>query len=472
MIETLRSFIINHKLASIIIAGTLVRLILIPIFAHPFDVYAWYSLSQDILKNPTFNIYNFPPLWYHYIMTPIAYFYDWLSNIFSTGAIPMASLPSALNFYPSWDVQYVPGILFNSVAKIPFLFSDIAITVLLYKIIQEWKNKELAAKAALLWFINPFVIWISAAWGMWDTLPALFSLASIFFLLRKRITLSAVCLSLGVAAKIYPILFLIPIAIYISKTNKPEIKRRVLMKFLTTFMAVSILIFLPYFGIIANIITGKVTPGFAASGITFNPVVEPVGFGLTYWSLNLLNRLFYLPEAEVLASYASVVSIALVAASLAITYWVIYRMKFQKPTVDLPLVMLLPVLALFLSYRVICEQWFVWAIPLLIILWAQGQVKAAYYWAASFVALLYAVLNCPLPFFFLPLAPWYTDTLLEMVYAFWKIETLRVLLTVVLGIIFSILMVLILLKLAKPLFTNKRLKTSTGISEEIESSEL
>ena len=31
-----------------------------PIVAHPYDVYAWYTLSLDFLKNPTFNIYSFP----------------------------------------------------------------------------------------------------------------------------------------------------------------------------------------------------------------------------------------------------------------------------------------------------------------------------------------------------------------------------------------------------------------------------
>ena len=70
---------------------------------------------------------------------PVAYSYDWLAGIFSTGTIPMASLPSALNFYPAYNIQYVPGIAF-----------------LLYTIVEELtKNKGLAEKAAFLWFLNP-----------------------------------------------------------------------------------------------------------------------------------------------------------------------------------------------------------------------------------------------------------------------------------------------------------------------------
>ena len=108
-----------------------------PISAHPFDVYVWYNTSSNILKNGPLALQSFPPLWYHYMLIPVAYSYSWLSHIFSSGTIPMSSLPSALNFYPSFNVQVVPGMLFNSIVKIPFLISDIAITFLLYKIVEE-----------------------------------------------------------------------------------------------------------------------------------------------------------------------------------------------------------------------------------------------------------------------------------------------------------------------------------------------
>ena len=62
----------------------------------------------------------------------------------------MASLPSALNFYPSFNIQYVPGMLFDFVVKIPFLISDIAIAFLLYKIVVELTHsKGLAEKASV-----------------------------------------------------------------------------------------------------------------------------------------------------------------------------------------------------------------------------------------------------------------------------------------------------------------------------------
>ena len=362
----------------------------------------------------------------------------------------MASLPSALNFYPSFNIQYVPGMLFNFVVKIPFLISDVAIAFLLYKIVGELtKNKGLAEKAAFLWFLNPFVIWISAGWGMFDTLPALFSLAAFFFLLKKRYALSAVCLSIGVALKLYPALFLVPIAIYLFKSSPVGDKWKNCLKFFSAFTAATVLLFLPYYGTIENFFTSYFVANPATSGVVANQVNNPVAFGLSYWSLYLLNRLLNLPVTAGFVSFVSIASITLVVVALGLVYWRTAKMTFQKPTYDLALVMLLPVLALFLSYRIIAEQFFVWALPFLVILCVGRRVKVAFYWAASIVALLYAVLNCPLPFFFLPLAPRYTNVLLDMVHAIWAVEPLRIVALALLGCIFSILLIVMLFQLAK-----------------------
>ena len=291
--------------------------------------------------------------------------------------------------------------LFNFVVKTPFLFSDVAITFLLYKIVAELTNsKRLAETAALLWFLNPFVIWISASWGMWDTLPALFSLIAFFFLLRKKYALAAVFLSLGVASKLYPALFLVPIAVYLFKSSTVGDKWKNCLKFFSVFTSATVLLFLPYFGQMETFFAGFFVSNHAASVAVSNQVSNPVAFGLSYWSLYQLNRLLNLPVTAGFVSFVSIASIVLVGVALMLVYWRTVKMTFQRPAYDLALVMLLPLLALFLSYRIICEQYFVWAIPFLVILCVGGRVKVAFYWAVSIVALLYAVLNCPLPFSF------------------------------------------------------------------------
>ena len=82
-----------------------------PISAHPFDMYVWYNLSGSILEKWPVFLQGFPPLWYHYFMVPVAYGYSWLSSFLPSGTIAMSSLPSALDFYPSYSVAVVPGLL-------------------------------------------------------------------------------------------------------------------------------------------------------------------------------------------------------------------------------------------------------------------------------------------------------------------------------------------------------------------------
>ena len=447
----LRCFVLRHKLAVILVLGVIVRLILMPISAHPLDVSIWYNISENILKNGAFSLQAFPPLWYHYMLVPIAYSYDWLSGVLSTSAVPMASIPAELNFYPSFNIQYIPGLLFNFIVKIPFLLSDIALALLLYKIVEELtKSKGLAEKAAIFWFLNPFVIWISAGWGMWDTLPALFSLLAFYLLLKKKIAFSAVSISLGVASKLYPALFLVPIAIYILKVSPVKVRVKDTLTFLSVFVIVSLLLFLPYLSQIISFFSSYFLPSAAVISVAItDPVVNPLGFGLTYWSVYLLNRLINIPVSSGVFSFATILSVLLVAASVVFVFWKSGRLIITKSAYDLALIMLLPVIALFLSYRIICEQWFIWLIPFLLIFYASGHVKRSLFWGVSAVALLYSVLNCPFPFFFLPLAPWYANSLLVMVHAIWAVEPFRITVLAVLGCIFSIILFLILLDLKR-----------------------
>jgi hypothetical protein len=64
------------------------------------------------------------------------------------------------------------------------------------------------------------------------------------------------------------------------------------------------------------------------------------------------------------------------------------------------------VLVVFLSFRLIPEQFFVWALLPMVLAIGEGRVEKRVYWAASAIALLYAVTNLKLPFYFLPLYPW------------------------------------------------------------------
>lgn len=438
------NFFSSHGLALILAVGIAVRLLLMPISAHPFDMYVWYNDSESILTNGPLYLQGFPPLWYHYLMVPVSYLYSGLSVLLPTATIPMSTLPSALDFYPSYNITVVPGLLFNFIVKIPFLISDVLVAFLLYKLVGEYTGKKsLAQSAALLWFVNPFVIWISASWGMWDTLPALFSLAAMYLIIKRRFALSAVSLSLGIAAKLYPAVFLVPLIFYLYKTSNPSLRLRNLGVFVGVFVGSSLLLFLPYLGTASNFIADFFLLGSGGNVETIIPL-GPFTFGLTYWSLaSHLN----LGSGGIL--FVSVASLVLFAAVLLLVYWRSSKLSFKSPVSDLSMAMLFCVAALLLSYRIVCEQWVIWAIPFLVILCVTGRVRKSIFLGLSAFALLYAVLNCPLPFFFLPIAPWATDTLLGMVYFIWSGESVRIAVLVISACLFSLLLFLSVWHLSK-----------------------
>ena len=79
----LSNFITKHKLAAILSIGVVVRLILMPITAHPGDMYVWYMLSDKIVSNGPLSVSLFPPINNYFMLIPFSYAYDWLSVIFS-----------------------------------------------------------------------------------------------------------------------------------------------------------------------------------------------------------------------------------------------------------------------------------------------------------------------------------------------------------------------------------------------------
>jgi Gpi18-like mannosyltransferase len=418
-----------------------------PISAHPYDMYVWYDMSQKIVLQGPSSVQLFPPVNSYFMLIPISYVYNWFTVVFSIKPISMSSISSALNFYPWLNAKVVPDFLFNFLIKLPLLVSDTLGTLLLYKIVNKLTSKKgLAEKAALLWFLNPFLIWISAVWGMWDSMAAMFSLVSLYFLISKKTTLSAVSLLLGVASKLYPAMFLLPITFYFIRSNSAD-KVKNLTKFYLIFVVGLLFLVLPFLGDVTNFLGILFVPNPSViANFASNPVTNPLAFGLTYWSVLLLNRIANIPLS---GFFIFLVSGVLVVFSVALTFKKISKMTFRRPELDLITSMLLFVLALFLSLRIVLEQWFVWALPFLIILCVIGKIKSPLFWSASILALIYACLNCPLPFFFLPMVPWIGNSLASTANFILSFESMRISLLAIIGCLFSLLLLLILLDFNK-----------------------
>jgi len=378
--------------------GVAVRLALAPLLSHTFDVYAWYVMAMDIIRMPFAHV-PFPSMLY-YTIFPLAYLYSFLSHVFGFQPYPMVDIPPELNPYPQFHIAYLTDPVFNLIIKIPFLLADAATTCLLYNFVLELKHsKPLAETSATIYFLNPYLIWISSAWGMFDSLPALFSLASLVLLHHRKLKSSAISLSVATAYKLYPLLFLAPVLLFLRQQNY---ERRQLLAYILAYFATLLVLFLPSLSMMSAMLHGLLTSA---------PDVGRSGFGLTYWSILLV-----VPSSNTVVALISNSILVLMLA--AVTFVALKRPAASILTANR--VQLAYVLAVFLSFRVIPEQFFVWALLPMILAIAEQRIKKRIYWAASAVALLYAVTNLKLPFYFLPLYPWFPTLFQDWMHWFYR----------------------------------------------------
>ena len=70
------------NLKKTLVIGTAIRLFLMPLTAHPYDVNSWYNFCEGIIKNGiNFNIvFSVNPLWF-ITLIPVAFVYKALSAL-------------------------------------------------------------------------------------------------------------------------------------------------------------------------------------------------------------------------------------------------------------------------------------------------------------------------------------------------------------------------------------------------------
>ena len=376
------------RLRYIFLIGIAIRFVFVPFFAHPFDMFAWYNYIEEIKVNGiSISSIGIIPVWHSFLIL-ISYIYEWFSNLFQISAIPVSDLPA--NFNPSYGITVITDPIFNTLIKTPLIIADTLSAFLIYKIsIFYTKDYSISKSSAALYFFSPIVIWISAAWGQYDSLAVLFTILSFYLLLvSKRIVFSSLALYIAFFIKIYPIIFIIPIIISILRFEKD--RQWKMMSFIVILIPLSI--YLIFFDGIAiySIAEGLLFP----SNFFFTS-----GFGLTYWSVVLITPIDIFWSTLI----SKIVMIVLVSLSF---YYVIKRAKTQFDVVIFG--SLFFTIALFLSLTIVSEQRSLILLALLTLGTIYRPSLRNYIIFLSITAFLYTQKN--FPFYLLPLASRFQDS--------------------------------------------------------------
>jgi len=340
---------------------------------------------------------------------------------------------------PQWGISCVPGPLFNVIVKFPIVLSDIATTILIYTLVLNFYGISAGEKAALLFYLNPAVIWISSAWGQYDSVPTMFTLLSLYTLFEKRFFQSSLSLLAATLFKVYPVGLVLPITIYLLRKGS----FRGSLRFLSAFLVSGSLLLIFGSGSALRFLYNflHIFPSWSFHGI--------FGFGLTYWSVSMLYPL----DIDTFNVVSNGIMILLILLSL----YSIHKFDFDDQFKDLTFSAVLIAASIFLSHRYPTEQRIVWLLPFLAIATSKGHISERVFWALSLVAFLY--MQKTFPHYLLPIATFNADLLLPL---FRSTEQLRTAvqetlmptptsaaILSALGIIFSILMLRIYLHLSR-----------------------
>jgi hypothetical protein len=169
--------------------------------------------SHPYLKVYPRNLFNYPPLPY-FFLGGASLLTTWMVN-------PVVHSNFVLDFSSTLGNPQLNLLLF--LLKVPYFFFDIAIAYLLMSFFKEEKEKKLAFS---LWMFNPVTLYATYMIGQFDIIPTFLSVLAIYFATKKEkqnLILSAVLLGLGAGFKIFPLLFMVPLA-FVQKDFWQRIK--------------------------------------------------------------------------------------------------------------------------------------------------------------------------------------------------------------------------------------------------------
>lgn len=146
-----------------------------------------------------------------FIYPPLTYF---TLGSFIKITSPLVPEKFFLNLMNGMSIYKQTGLVWNLIVlKFPYLIIDIAMAFVLASLFDNEKQKKWAF---LLWLFNPITFYATFSMGVFDIIPAFFTVLSLVFAKKNKLSLAAVMISIGAAYKQYP-LFLLPFVVFSAK---------------------------------------------------------------------------------------------------------------------------------------------------------------------------------------------------------------------------------------------------------------
>jgi Gpi18-like mannosyltransferase len=118
-----------------------------------------------------------------------------------------------------YQVSYAPIhnlLIYNLAIKLPVIIANLSLAYLVRDILNKLgQTRAVSRKAWLFLLFNPFVLYFTIAWGQFDSLVALLTLASLVLLDKQKIAISSILLAMAIALKPTPIPVVLVALVYL-----------------------------------------------------------------------------------------------------------------------------------------------------------------------------------------------------------------------------------------------------------------
>jgi len=209
----------KSKLQVILILGFILRIGIAPFTSHSFDILGCKRAVRTYYEQGAltlFSTWTSPPTWFFILIASYAPY----------ACLRVLGLPDVRIYYqPVLAVE----VLFM---KLPLILADLLSAYMIYHMCKKRNLDEGVCRlAAAVYMFNPFSIFISSTWGMFDSLAVSFALLGLYFSMNDRFLAGSLVWGLGV--KWYSLGF-IPLLAIMSffKRKKEKISSRLLTSIL------------------------------------------------------------------------------------------------------------------------------------------------------------------------------------------------------------------------------------------------
>jgi Gpi18-like mannosyltransferase len=128
-------------------------------------------------------------------------------------------------------------LIYNLAIKLPIILANIGLAYLVREILRDHHAKpQITRKAWIFLLFNPFLLYATTAWGQFDSLVALMTLAALVMLHRQSWAISSLLLALAISLKPTPVPAVLAVIVYLWGSPWKRLIRYMLILIISLFV--------------------------------------------------------------------------------------------------------------------------------------------------------------------------------------------------------------------------------------------